>query len=156
MSNYMAKARTNYFGVKNAEALKTELRRYGIDPQPWSAVQTGADFIFDDETAGKVAFFCDGTWPSLEEDAVADRLEADVDEQVPQDHIDLPALVAAHIEDGQVAIFMDIGSEKMRYLGATAVAVNAADDRRIVDLQDIYGLARELAAPGTVIGAAEN
>ena len=152
----MAKARTNYFGVKDAAALKAELQRYGIDPQPWGAVQTGADFVFDDETAGKVAFFCDGTWPSLEEDAVADRLEADVDEQVPQDHVDLAALVAAHMEDGQVAIFMDIGSEKMRYLGATAVAVNAAGDRRVVDLQDIYGLAQELAAPGTLIGVAEN
>jgi hypothetical protein len=151
VSNYVAQARTNYFAVKDIEALKTALRSYGIEPHPWSAAQTGAEFIFDNEKDGSVALFSYGNWPSLEEDAVADRLGAEDDEEVPQDHVDLAALVAAHLVDGQVAIFMDIGFEKMRYLGGTAVAVNAADERRVVDLQDIYGLAQELTDPGTVV-----
>jgi hypothetical protein len=151
VSNYIAQARTNYFTVKDIEALKTALRSYGIEPHPWSAAQTGAEFILDTEKEGSVALFSYGNWPSLEEDPVADRLGVDADQEVPQDHIDLADLVAAHMTEGQIAIFMDVGFEKMRYLGATAVAVNTAGDRRVVDLQDIYGLAQELTDPGTVV-----
>jgi hypothetical protein len=151
LANYIVQARTNHFTVKDVEALKEGLKSYGIEPHPWSAAQTGAEFIFDNEKEDSVALFSFGNWPSLEEDPVADRLGVSDDDEVPQEHADLADLVASHLVDGQVAIFMEVGYEKMRYLGGTAVAVNAAGERRCVDLQDIYDLAQELTDQDTAV-----
>jgi hypothetical protein len=157
VSNYAAQARTNYFAVKDAGALKEELRSYGIEPEPWSAAQAGADFIFDeDQEAGGIALFSFGSWPSLDEDSVAMRLGAEDDEEVPQTHEDLAALVASHLADGQVAVFTEVGFEKMRYLGGTAVAVNASGERRCIELDDIYGLAESIAGPDTTVTRAHH
>jgi hypothetical protein len=147
VSNYIAQARTNYFTVKDVEALTEALRSYGMRPQPWSAAQE--DFILDNKNERSVALFSFGGWPSLDQDAVADRLGVEDDKELPQEYNDLADLVASHLADGEVAIFMEISFEKMRYLGATAVAVNASGERRCVNLEDIYELAYALTDPDT-------
>jgi hypothetical protein len=49
---------------------------------------------------------------------------------------------------------MEAGSEKLRYLSAFAVAINAAGERIDVSLEDIYHLAAE-KFPGKEITRAE-
>lgn len=149
MSQYIATARTNYFRVKDVEALKKELLEYGITPATWEQSKRGAEFVLDDAPtnvpSGSIALFSMEGWPSFDEDSTANRLELwEEDDVVPSGHESLHALIATHLVDGQVAIFMEVGFEKLRYLGGLAVAVNSAGETRRVDLEDIYELATQL------------
>lgn len=156
MSEYISKARTNSFIVKDVEAFKNDLLAYGVRPEPWSEARNGAEFIFDHTTgsenpAGTVSLFAFGGWPSLDEEHVADRLGLDDDDVVTLKHNDLVQLVASHLVEGQVAVFVEVGAQKMIYLGGTAVAVNASGETRVVDLDNINALAQELTGPETVV-----
>jgi len=149
MADYTATARTNYFLVKDVDALKAELRTYGINPATWAENQRGAEFVLDDgadnKPVGAIALFSSGTWPEMDEDSVAMRLEIEDEETpVPGAYVDLTGLIANHLVEGQVAVFMGVGFEAMRYLGGAAVAVNAAGETRRIDLEDIYAVAKEL------------
>lgn len=161
MAEYKSKARTNSFGVKDVEALKDDLRTYGIQPEPWSEASNGADFILDHTTspenpAGTVSLFAFGGWPSLDEDSVAEKLGLGDDVIVIRKHNDLTQLVASHLVEDQVAVFIEVGAEKMRYLGGTAVAVNASGETRVVDLDDIFALAQGLTDQHTAVTRASN
>jgi hypothetical protein len=149
MADYTATARTNYFLVKDVEALKAELRTYGIEPATWAENQRGADFVLDDgpknKPAGAIALFSFGTWPQMDEDSVAMRLDIEDEETpVPGAYVDLTGLIANHLVEGQVAVFIEIGFEKMTYLAGGATAVNAAGETRSIDLEGIYAVAKEL------------
>lgn len=150
MANYIAKSRTNYFRVKDVDALKAELAKYGIEPGDMNNLGYGVDLAIDQDNTNKpdgaIALFSDGGWPSLDEEIVANRLGLEDDEPAPSEHESLVDLFGSHLIDGEVAIFMEVGFEKMRYFGGTAVAVNSAGETRRVDLDDIYTAARELTS----------
>jgi len=59
------------------------------------------------------------------------------------------ATVAKHLEDGEVAVFMQVGGDRLRYLGGKAIAVNSAGKRTTVDLSDIYEKAKTLSPDGS-------
>lgn len=61
-------------------------------------------------------------------------------------------LVAAHLQEGHVAVFVEGGFNRRSYATGHAVAVNGNGETRSVDLADIYTLAREL---GDHVTAAE-
>lgn len=165
MANYTEQGRTNYFRVKDLDAFKAELRTYGIEPASWEeANDYGSELVLDagvnNKPEGAIALFSYGMWPSFDEYATASRLGVDIDDEadesgIPCDYDSLLMLVAGHLVDGEVAVFMEVGFEKMRYLAGTAVAVNAIGDTRRIDLDEIYDLAKELATKGTVITRAE-
>lgn len=160
MADYAANARTNYFIVKDVDALKADLNRYGITPASWAEARLGAEFILSEDAGnrpqGSIALFSLGSWPSLDEDFVAERLGIDDDETpVPNEHESLYELVAAHLVEGEVAVFVEVGMEKMRYLGGIALAVNSAKETRQVDLDDIYALATELTTDNRPVARAE-
>lgn len=159
MADYIASARTNRFAVKDVEALKKDLSSYGLVSGSWEAPH-GADIIIevspDDSPAeGLVALFADGGWPSLDLDSVAERLDSDDADGLPQEHEDFMQLVSAHLMPRQVAVFIEVGSEKMRYLGGTAVAINATGETRVIDLGGIYEMASELTDQDAVVTKAE-
>lgn len=58
-------------------------------------------------------------------------------------------LVARHLIDGDVAIFMEVGATKSRYLGGVALAVNSKGETRRIDLDDIYAKAAEIGTTVT-------
>lgn len=161
MADYTAKGRTNYFLVKDVAALKADLVMYGITPHPWSELIQGASFILDEsptnKPVGAIALFSDGVWPSLDEDAVADRLGLDDESEnaIPQNHASLAELVADHLVDDQVAIFMEVGSQKMSFLGGFALAINSAKESKSIDLEQIYSLAAQLTPTPLSITAAD-
>ncbi|MCY1718571.1 hypothetical protein OVA26_16665 [Microbacterium sp. SL62] len=160
MSNFIASARTNRFRVRDIDALKADLATYGVEAATFDDVNRGAEFVLVDESeqylAGSVSLYSFGAWPSFDEDGIAMRLDLDDETPVPDKFESLHALVASHLVDGEVAIFIEVGAEKMRYLGGVALAVNAAGETRRVDLDDIHGLAQQLTAADQSIWRADS
>ena len=127
MSSYCGSARSNYFNVKDEAAFLAAIENIGL------GVYTGD---VGSPTEGMLALHCmdadGGTWPLM---------YADEDDDEP---IGVPALVAAHLADGQVCVLVEVGAEKMRYLGGVALAFDNTSRPTVqVDLSDIYRLAEE-------------
>jgi hypothetical protein len=116
MANWYGTARTNYFRVKDANVFHrwTERRRLEV--------------FKSDKDADVVAIHpsedSDGAWPSydLEENA----------------EFDLATELAEHLVPGQVAVLLEVGAEKLRYLTGQAIAVNVKGGVVELTLSDIY------------------
>ena len=121
MANYYASCRSNYFRVKDEQAF----------------VAAMAD-VPDIELFNKDGFYCllgygESGWPSYS-----------LDEDDNEVEIDVESLVSEHLADEEVAIFVEVGSEKLRYLGGFAVAINNKGETRSLSLDSITTLAKEL------------
>lgn len=125
MANYYSVGRTNYFAVRDTAALRKLLGDSGIELDTDS---DGRVVLLDGEGTG---------WTIYDEDG--------------DDEVFLPDVIAGHLEPGQVAVFQSVGSERLRYLGGTALAVNDGGDQVVVQLDDIYAAAAQ--AFGVPIGA---
>jgi hypothetical protein len=120
MANYYGEARTNYFNVKDEEAFLSAMSEIpGIDVQ-----QDKDGFVI-------LGNDCDGynTWYKW---------------GINDEEFDIPQMVAEHLADGEVAVFLEIGNEKLRYLAGVAIAVNNKGQERTISLENIYDLASEL------------
>lgn len=130
MANWYGAARSNYFRVANLGAFEHAMRELDVE-------------VFRDPD-GRVCIWPDpatsdsGGWPSHRYDAANDE---DVE-------VHITDVVAEHLASGEVAVLMECGAEKLRYLTGWAQAVNAAGEKRTVTLDDIYELAeRDLGRP---------
>ncbi len=148
MANYTSMARTNYFRVKDIDAFKADLNAHGITPVSFAESAFGGIVLDESEhnsPQGAVALFSHEGWPSFDEEMIADRLGLDESETLPAFRESIEELVGAHlVDEHEIAVFMTIGWEKLRYLTGVAVAVNSAGEIRNVNLDDIYSLAEEL------------
>jgi hypothetical protein len=124
MANYYGHARTSYFEVRDLEAFQAAVEPLEVE------------VVVEDGHPERVALLSndDGGWP---DQYWNEAEETDVE-------IDLVSLVADHLADGWVAVFMEVGHEKLRYLFGNAVAVNASGETRQVNLTGIYRLAAQL------------
>jgi hypothetical protein len=126
MADYYATARSNYFQVKDPDALRRKLA--GLD----------IDVLTDDpQDPQRVVLLCrsdHGSWPNS-------RYDENADDDV---EVDLAAIIAQHLTDGQVAVLMESGAEKLRYIGGLAVAVNNRGEQVSLSLEDIYERAKHL------------
>ena len=115
MANWYGTSRSNYFKVENEEAFREWAERRDLE------VLENPSGLFG---VAPSSMSEDGSWPSY-----------DCDEDC---EIDFQAELIEHLAEGQVAIIMTIGAEKLRYLTGYSVAL-AWDGRRIsVDIADIY------------------
>lgn len=126
MANYVAKVRTNYFKVKDADAWQAFCDRFELTN------------IVDNQNGEQLHGFMDNTLGNGIPHLVWDEKE--------QDHVEIDFLkeMAKHIEDGWVAVIVEIGSEKYRYLLGFAVAVNSKGESRQVTLDEIGERAKGL------------
>ena len=135
MANYYGQGRTNYFAVKDADAFKAEMANYPVE-------------VITDEVDGETLYGLldanpdgggwDWSYIAELEDEDGEIVETDME-------IDWPEVFARHLVDGHVAILMETGAEKYRYLIGYALAVNSKGETREVNLsKDIYTLAQEL------------
>ncbi len=124
MANYYASARSNYFRVKDLAAFRAAMTPLSVE------------VVGNDDDPQQVALLSDDEagWPSGYWDEASDT---DVE-------VDVAELVAGHLADGWVAVFMEAGHEKLRYVAGCATAINAAGQVRQIRLDDIYGLAKQL------------
>jgi hypothetical protein len=122
MANYYASARSNYFRVRDLASFTRTISEF-------------PDLSIVEDAKGRVGLLCDSEdgWPSGRFDPNDEYVEVDV-----------PELVAVHLADDQVAVFMETGAEKLCYIAGFAVAINHAGERRKISLSDIYDLASEL------------
>jgi len=123
MANYTAAARSNYFRVKNQNAFRRWCDRLNLEilkpdedgPQPFFAIAPS-----DDDT---------GCWPSLHPES--------------DEEFDIPHELALHLDPRDVAILMQSGHEKLRYITGFATVVRADGRTFSISLLDIYDRARE-------------
>ncbi|MEI6424010.1 MAG: hypothetical protein WCP55_17470, partial [Lentisphaerota bacterium] len=118
MSNYYGYARSNYFRVKNLDKFKAAVKNCGVRVEPGI-----------DRDQGKVALLATGEsgWSSSYVDAKGNDVDASIHD-----------IVQEHLADDEVAIFMEIGWENLRYLSGCAVAVNSKNESVCISLSDIY------------------
>lgn len=123
--------RSNYFRVKDLAALEE------------IAARAYLELSFND--AGQVcilgALYED--WPFYDPDTEEPRLVGE---------LDIADVVAPLLANGEVAVFVRIGHEKLRSLSGDAVAINNQGDRRQISLFDIYEAAKDLGPNVTTAG----
>lgn len=121
MANYYGTARTNYFKVKDAALFKSFLVKFNLNRDQTLARDASGE--------GCAILF---------EDGIPSFYETDDGET---DEIDFPEELAKHLQDGEIAIFMEAGAEKMRYISGHATAINSNGERIDIDLNQIYNKA---------------
>ena len=117
MANWYGSSRSNYFRVKDCDAFLQWVEKRGLGLSKNSEDATVFAIHSGNSTDG-------GSWPSYD-------MEDDTE-------IDLVAELAQHLPKGQVAVLMEIGAEKLRYLSGIAIAVNHKGRAAVVSLDDIY------------------
>ncbi len=121
MANYYASARTNYFTVKDPVAFRQWAAKYKLEVVSNNKQQLA--LLPSGHTD-------DGTFPSY-------------DPKEDQD-IDFAVELSTHLVDGDVAIIIEVGAEKLRYLHGHAEAINSKGKRVFVNLDEIYERAKKL------------
>lgn len=125
MANYYAAARSNYFKIgrpkefmewiKDMPDVVFEPREKQSDPQDL----VGMVYVDNPDGAG---------WPSWRYD----------EETGDEEEIDFFYDLAQFLAPGEVAVFMETGAEKLRYLCGYACAVNDKGEYLEVNINDIY------------------
>lgn len=136
MANYYGQARTNYFAVKDADAFLADMADLPVE------------VITETTDSGETLYgFLDANQDGAGLDYSRIIEIENEDGEVEETNVDIfwTDILASHLADGHVAILMEIGSEKYRYLSGYAVAVNSKGETREVILsKDIDALAHEL------------
>ena len=120
MANYSCASRTNYFRVKDEPAFRAWAKHRGLEVAKGEAKHPGHFTLLPDQSG-------DGSFPTYD-------LEQD-------EEIDFIAELAEHLAADSVAVMLETGAEKLRYLIGYAVAVNAKGEQVHVTLDAIYPLA---------------
>lgn len=133
MANYYATARSNYFAVKDETAFRkwAECSELGIlEPDHKEKPADGIRrFGITPQSGGD-----ENGWP-------LSRLDPDTGEW---EDFDVCDELSSHLADNEVAILLEVGSEKLRYLTGTAVALNNKGGTVRLNLESIYKSARKL------------
>lgn len=128
MANYYACARSNYFQVKDLEAFKKEIETPSIE-------------IHEEGEKGICILFYEGIISDYYDENGEDYIE-----------INWADIFKRHLKEFQVAVFMESGAEKLRYIVGYAIAYSWTGETVEVNLNSIYGLAGEKFGTG-VFGA---
>ena len=129
MANYYCTSRSNYFEVKNPQAFYHWAKNRGLkcwhkeDDEEGRVLYAVAPAELDDRSTD------DGSWPGFD---WATGKEFDLFEELSQ-----------HLADDWVAVFMQAGAEKMRYVSGFATAIDSKGERIDIALHDIYQRAEE-------------
>lgn len=115
MSNYYGSGRSNYFAVKDIAAFKLAVEPH--DFRVHEHHEGGTVCVLSEEPDGTGSFF---------------RNLYDEDDELLDEDWSLVEQIVPHLKDGEVAVLIHVGSEKMRYLSGYAVAVHS--DGRTVEL----------------------
>lgn len=138
MANYYGVGRTNYFAVKDGQAFVADMLELPVEV-----------ITREDENGETLYGLMDanpdgGGWEwsrVIETEAEDGEMDyTDVD-------IDWSDILASHLKDGWVAILMETGAEKYRYMMGYAIAINSKGETREVNLdREIMRLAEELGS----------
>jgi len=137
MANFNLWARSNYFKIKHPDKYKKFIEDYGLN----LITNNALDVELPNSLYG---FLCcnEGIPDYIEQDFNIDGiisnkpliefLERNIFEEL-----------AEQLQEDQVAVVIEVGQEKLRYLGGIAIAVNSKGETVQIDLNDIYKQASE-------------
>jgi hypothetical protein len=132
MANFYGQTRSNYFAVKDAEAFTAELENYPVK-------------VITQEKDGVTLYgFLDS-----DDDGGGDIWTIHNDEADDNDEIDYVEVFKRHLQDDWVAVIVSSGAEKYRYLQGDAVAYNNKGESRVISIEHIYDLAKDLGSNRT-------
>jgi hypothetical protein len=120
MADWYGFSRSNYFNVNDREQFKDWVE--GIEDLGILAENDGRFAIYGDRNGG---------WP-----------HARYDDEGDGTLIELPRELVAHLAEGEIAVLIEAGAEKLRYITGDAVAVNHRGEQVALSLDTIYGLAQ--------------
>lgn len=138
--DFYGTARSNAFRVKDPQAFAEWAATFGLQFSTEKA---------DDGQLFHIIFGSDddGCFPQW-------RIDLDTDQE-SDDSVDLPAELAPHLQDGEIAILMSAGAEGQRYVSGYATAVHSNGRTTSLVLADIYKqAANEFSVPIASIRAA--
>lgn len=121
MANYYCASRTNYFRVKDRGAFDAWAGSFGLEVYASESVVCLLPGGYTD----------DGSFPSQDPDN-------------PDEDLDFMGKLSEFLVEGSVAILMESGAEKLRYVHGHAIAINSKGERIELGLQDIYEQAKKL------------
>lgn len=127
MANYYAKARSNYFGVKDEKEFLKWTESHDFE------VEVNEDGLFSISPSENDDF---GGWPYYDPETDSE--------------IDICEELSHHLQDEHVAVLQEVGNEKLRYLNGFSLAVNSKGEVKRVDIYDIYNIAKTLGNHITV------
>ena len=131
MANYVGSARSNYFKVKDLEKFKAWCKELEIE-----VVVSDKDPELVTMLVGRDSDT--GGWPNWRSNPEA------ADPSEDDEEVDLEKELSAHLRPGWVAVLVEVGSEKLRYLHGHATAVNSKGKTKTVNLNQIYKLSKDL------------
>lgn len=117
MANWQGAARTNYFRVKNVEEFKG-----------WAGNLPNIEVAQKDEGFMLMSTCPDtGSFPSqVYDEETGDEIDIELRE------------ISQFLAEGQVAVFMEAGAEKLRYVTGWAMAVSWDGQVEFVNIDEIY------------------
>ena len=142
MANYYGQFRSNYFKVKDAEAFLAWAARIDVTVhEGCKAEREGTFGVFTSDNSDSGSVPC---YESLDTD-VEEKPEGWTDEEFAEEmrEFDFLEELATHLAPGEVAIVMETGAEKLRYLNGWAGAINSEGERIDINLSDIYKKAKK-------------
>lgn len=132
MANYCATTRSNYFRVKDEAAFLAWCKDRHLEH--WTQqLDDGLYYAISADTGD-----CCG-WPTTDFNCEHD------------DEIDIGHELADHLDQRDIAIILEVGSEKLRYLTGFANAIHPDGRMVTLTLADIYAKAAEAFGPGVTI-----
>jgi len=135
MANYYAAARSNYFAVRDEQAFREWAKLLGLEI---------LEPVHRDKVADGIRRY--GITPGNGDDSGAWPTSLYNDDTDDFDDIDVSEQLSAHLADDEVAVLMEVGNEKLRYVCGSAVAVNHKGETAIVSIDDIYQAALKLGS----------
>lgn len=125
MTNMNYVSRTNNFRVKDAAAFISDLDKYEV------VADMGDTTLKQEHDGTFTIFFHDG--------------EPELFPQNPDEPEDVKELVASHLVEGEVAVFIELANEGMHTISAFGTVLTHKNERKEIDLiVDIFKLARSL------------
>jgi hypothetical protein len=134
MANYYATARSNYFAVKDEEAFKEWASKRHLEV--WDDGEEPPVFAISPDDPDS------GSWEL--------NFDLETDEE-----IDVLQELSEHLDPNYVAILMEAGAEKKRYVSGFAFAVSPKGQVLRIALSDIYDLAQKQFGLGMKVTPAE-
>ena len=119
MSSWIGQARSNYFKVKDVEAFKE-----------WCSIRN-LECLENSDGVGFVTLEEYGNMPSFWYDEDDNDCEINYEAELPE-----------FLKKGEVAILMEAGSEKARFITGWAQAIHSSGDTFSICLNDVYTMAK--------------
>jgi len=123
MADYIAQARSNYFKVKDAERFRKFCQEHGLELITEAPTKKKDPTLF--------GFMISESIPAGRTDDKGEWIETDFIQEL-----------AKQLAPDAVAVVMEVGSEKMRYLNGYTCAVNSTGKTVELNLNQIYQQAK--------------